>query len=182
MLPLYFKVVAICSYLEHKLVSNFWCVCKTCLVRSGFNLLNLAIFWLKHSLGVQYLKSIFMDGDLWQLLLEVDSVYQPHHKATFHLSIDYCFLGWGDFPLQISSVVFELEDKLHTLLPNILKCSEDKCMTEPLCSSVCLMTISVKATICIVTKHDLWEWNWPFLWSSGGQCVLFPSLMLFCTT
>lgn len=67
-----------------------------------------------------------MDVNLWQLLLEVGSVYQAHHKATFYLSIIYCFLNWGDFPLQISSVVFELEDKLT----NILKCSEDKCVRK----------------------------------------------------
>lgn len=161
-LPLYFKVVAVRSHLEHKLLSDFWCVCKTCLVPSGLYLLNLAILGLKRSLGVQYLKSVFMDGDLWQLSLEVDSMYQPHDKATFHLSIIYCFLNWSNFPLQISSVLFELEDKLHSLLPNILKCSEDKCMREPLCSSVCLMTISVKATTYMVAKHDLGEWNLPF--------------------
>lgn len=77
---------------------------------------------------LEHLKSILIDGDLWQLLLEVDSVYQPHLKATFHLNIIYCFLNWGKFPLQIVPVEFELEDKLHTLLPNVLKCSGDKCM------------------------------------------------------
>lgn len=140
-LPLYFKVVAVCICLEHKLVSNFWCVCKTYLVPSGLSLLNLITFRLKHSLSVQYLKSIFMGGDLWQLLLEVDSVYQLHLKVTFNLSIIYCFLNWGDFPLQISSVAFELEDKLRTLLPNFLKCSDDKCIRKLLCSSVCLMIL-----------------------------------------
>lgn len=74
---------------------------------------------------LEYLKNSLIDGDLWQLLLEVD---QPHLKATFHLSIIYCLLNWGEFPQQIPLVEFVLEDKLHTLLPNVLKCSGDKCM------------------------------------------------------
>lgn len=94
-LPLYFKVVAVCICLEHKLVSNFWCVCKTSLVPSGLSLLKLITFRLKCSRGVQYLKSIFVDGDLWQLLLEVDSVYQLHLKATFHLL--FLELRWFSF-------------------------------------------------------------------------------------
>lgn len=175
MLPLYFKVVAVCICLEHKLVSNFWCVCKTSLVPSGLSLLNLITFRLKHSLSVQYLKSIFMDGDLWQLLLEVDSVYQLHLKVTFNLSIIYCFLNWGDFPSQISSVAFELENKLRTLLPNFLKCSEDKCIRKLLCSSVCLMILFQWRQLHTWWKNMIFESEIGlFLWSASGQFVLFP--------